>query len=115
MANFINGMRVFSPHAKAPEFVKANLVINCKELVEYMRANHTNGEIKIDIKMAKSGKLYADLNTFKKQNNQAHPFGQGKTYQETFKKDEKEITKEEAPLPDDEDFDISEAVKDIPF
>lgn len=66
MANFINGLRVFKPHEKAPDFIKANLVINCKELVEYMRANHTDGQMRVDIKLAKTGNLYAELNTFKK-------------------------------------------------
>jgi len=81
MPTFVNGLRVFKPNEKAPDFVKANLVINCKELVEFMRANHTDGQIRIDIKLAKTGNLYAELNTWKREK-QDHPFGKGKTYQE---------------------------------
>jgi len=77
MPTFVNGLRVFKPNEKAPEFVKANLVINCKELVEFMRANHTDGQIRVDIKLAKTGNLYAELNTWKKREKQDHPFEKG--------------------------------------
>jgi len=70
MPNFVNGMKIYRPSEKAPQFVKANIEINCKELVEFMRANHKDGKIRIDIKEGKQkedgtrGNLYADLNTY---------------------------------------------------
>ncbi len=69
MPNFIDGLRVYKPNEKAPDFVKANLSIDCKALVEYMRKNHTDGKMKVDIKLGKTGNLYAELNTWKKPEN----------------------------------------------
>lgn len=110
MANFIKGLRVFKPNEKAPDFVKANLVINCKELVEYMRANHTDGQMRVDIKLGKTGNLYAELNTWKKPE---HPFGKDKTYQETFNVPTASKDFVDYPMPPVPEDDIY--VKDIPF
>ena len=45
---FIDGVNVFQPNEKAPDFVKASLVIN-----------------RTQIKESKQGKLYASVDTFK--------------------------------------------------
>ena len=61
---FVNGVRVYKPHDNAPEFVKANLQINLKELVEFVRQNGLKQTFKIDILESKGGKYYAKLNTY---------------------------------------------------
>lgn len=83
-SKLVNGMRVFKSHPNAPEFVKANISIDCKELVEFMRANHKDGKIRVDILESKKGGLYAKLNSFEPKKEPTHPFGQGKTYQEAI-------------------------------
>lgn len=64
MPNFVNGMKVYRPSEKAPSFIKANIEVNCKELLEFMRANHKEGKILININENKKGNLYACLNTY---------------------------------------------------
>jgi len=48
----------------APEFVICNLGFKQEEFAEYLRQKQKNGWVNIDIKRSKSGKLYADLDTW---------------------------------------------------
>lgn len=63
---FIDGLRVYAPHERAPDFVKANLVINVEELGKYLRDAYKAGEkeIRVDVKQSKGGKYYAAKNTY---------------------------------------------------
>lgn len=66
------GMRVWPPHKNAPEFVKGNVQINVYELTQWLKANaDEKNEVRLDLKEGKSGALYMQLNTYKKQDNQA--------------------------------------------
>ena len=62
---FVDGMIVKAPHENAPDFIICNLSIKCKELVEFMRANHKEGWCNLQVKRSKGGKLYAELDTWK--------------------------------------------------
>lgn len=64
---FVDGIRVFKPHEKAPEFVKANLVITSAELTAWLK-QHTgdDGKVRVDLKKSQKGELYLALNTYKK-------------------------------------------------
>jgi single-stranded DNA-binding protein len=65
---FIDGMRVFDPHERAPKWVKGELVVNCQEFENYMRANcDAQGELRISIKESKSDKLYLERNDWRPQ------------------------------------------------
>jgi hypothetical protein len=78
-AKFVDGMRVYAPRDNAPDFVKANLVINIAELQAWLAQR--SGEVRIDIKESRNGKLYASENDYKssgKPEAQAKPRQQAK-------------------------------------
>ena len=60
---FVDGM-ICKKNEKAPDFVLCDLSIKCKDLVSFMRENHKDGWINVDIKMSRAGKPYASLNTW---------------------------------------------------
>ena len=69
---FIDGVNVFTPNEKAPDFVKASLVINPNKLIAWLKENDqhlTEGkeglELRTQIKESKQNKLYASVDTFK--------------------------------------------------
>lgn len=61
---FISGLRVYAPHAKAPEFVKGAIVIKTRELIEWL-GEHYEEEVRLDIKVSKAGSWYASVNDYK--------------------------------------------------
>lgn len=67
--NFVPGLYVFPPHERAASFVKAKLSIKPEQLMEWLRNAKTNekGYVSIDVLESKSGKWYAKLDNFKKQ------------------------------------------------
>jgi hypothetical protein len=87
--DFVDGLIVKAPHAKAPEFVKAGLSIKREELIAWLQKQ--KGEwINVDIKEARSGKWYAAVNDFKKE----EPRRGGEKRQEAPRRDD--------PFPDDD-------------
>jgi len=64
---FVNGLFVFKPHEKAPDFVKANLSINRDEFVNWLQEQEPDekGRLKIDLKESKKGSWYAHVNEWK--------------------------------------------------
>ncbi len=61
---FASGMRA-SRREGTPEFVKASLGIKVEEFIEWLRGVQNGSEwVNIDIKVGKSGKWYAELNTY---------------------------------------------------
>ena len=69
---FIDGLNVFTPGEKAPDFVKASLVINPTKLIKWLQDNDEHLkegeyglELRTQIKESKQGKLYASVDTFK--------------------------------------------------
>ena len=65
---FVDGLIVKAPHERAPEFVKAQISIKVADLGQWLREKHRAGEewVNVDVKAAKSGKWYAAVNTYKK-------------------------------------------------
>ena len=64
---FADGLAFFEPHPNAPDFIKGCISINPEKLAAWMAAQkvNENGYIKLDVKEARSGKLYVSLNTYK--------------------------------------------------
>ncbi len=60
---FPQGIRAFKPNEKAPDFVKANLVIN-GEFMEWYQNNNNGGEVRLDLKESKNGKYYLAKNEY---------------------------------------------------
>mgnify|MGYP003442921381 CR=1 FL=1 len=61
---FAAGM-IVKRHERAPEFVLCNLSVKVSEFTEFMLANHSNGWVNIQCKVARNGKMYAELDTWK--------------------------------------------------
>ena len=72
MANeveFVDGLIVKAPHERAPDCVKAQISIKVADLGMWLRAKHKAGEewVNLDVKAAKSGRWYAAVSQYKKQ------------------------------------------------
>ena len=69
---FVDGLIVKAPNPKAPDYVKASISIKVEDLGKWLREKYKAGEewVNIDVKAAKSGKWYAAVSTFKKQEKQ---------------------------------------------
>lgn len=63
---FVDGLMVKEPHEKAPDFVKCSISIKRKDLGNWLRAQ-SDDWINLDVKAAKSGKWYAEVNDWKPQ------------------------------------------------
>lgn len=63
---FIEGLRVYKPSEKAPEFIVANLEFDVTVLNAFLE-QHPNevGKVRGVIKKSKEGKYYAALDTYK--------------------------------------------------
>ena len=72
---FVDGLLVKAPHPKAPDFVKASISIKVADLGIWLREKHKAGEdwVNIDVKEAKSGRWYASVSKFKKEDKKAEP------------------------------------------
>ena len=62
---FTNGLKVYRPNPKAPEFIKLNMVFDKREFIMWLNTQMDN-EIRVDLKESKDGILYCALNTYKK-------------------------------------------------
>lgn len=69
---FVDGLIVKAPHPKAPDYVKASISIKVADLGVWLREKHKAGEewVNLDVKVAKSGKWYAAVNTYKKEHSE---------------------------------------------
>lgn len=56
---------VFKRNEKAPEFVVGRLSLKVDDAVAFIKANQSNGWINLDVKTARSGNFYVELDTFK--------------------------------------------------
>ena len=61
---FVDGLIVKAPRDNAPDFVKCAISIKRKDLGNWLRAQNDDW-INIDVKVAKSGKWYAEVNDWK--------------------------------------------------
>ena len=70
---FVDGLFT-SRRENAPEFVIANLSINTEKFIAWLIENTSaKGFCNIDLKVGKSGKMYAELNEWKPQGEQEIP------------------------------------------
>ena len=63
---WVDGLRVYKPDERAPDFVKANLVINKAEMLAWL-ATQPDDKIKAQMKEARSGNYYAEVDTYQRQ------------------------------------------------
>lgn len=63
---FANGLIYKAPLANAPEFIKGRLAIKTDEFIQLLKDQKSDW-VNIDLKISKNGKLYAEVNTWKKE------------------------------------------------
>lgn len=66
-AKWPQGMIFKKPREGAPDFVKGHISFKVEEAVPWLQANVNNGWVNVDIKKSKEGKLYLQLNEWKKE------------------------------------------------
>ena len=69
---FVDGLMVKAPHENAPDFVKCKIAINRETLSQWL-TKIPDEWINIDVKVAKSGKWYAEIDTWKPQSDKQAP------------------------------------------
>ena len=109
---FVEGIIVFKKSEKAPDFVKAEIVINPRTLVDWIKANPeelTDNErfgkqLKLTLKEAKEGGLYLDLNNYKKPEVKEEPKAEPEAKKQPVKKatGAKATPTQAAPVNDDD-------------
>ena len=61
---FANGLLAKAPHENSPDFVKAKLSVNKESFIAWLHTK-TEAWVNLDVKVAKSGKWYAEVDNFK--------------------------------------------------
>lgn len=61
---FVDGL-IVKRNDKAPDFVVCNLSVKVSELTKFLEQHQSNGWVNIQCKQSKSGKLYAELDTWR--------------------------------------------------
>jgi hypothetical protein len=66
---FINGLFVNEPHEKAPDFVKCKISIKRDQFIPWLENQEVTdkGYVYITVNQSKAGKLYAQIDSYKKQ------------------------------------------------
>lgn len=63
---FIEGFRFFKPRDNAPKSIKGNIVIDLKELREFIKKQGITDTLRIDLRKSETkGTYYSTLNTWK--------------------------------------------------
>lgn len=68
---FIDGLRIYAPHERAPDYIIANGEIDNTALSAWL-AQHP-GKLRIVIKRSQGGKYYAALDTYKRESAPSKP------------------------------------------
>jgi len=61
---FIDGIRIYAPHERAPKFVKGKLSIRRQDLIDFLQKRNDDW-INADIKESKKGNWYLEINNWK--------------------------------------------------
>ena len=68
---FVDGLNVYTPSENAPDWIKADMVINPTKLVkwleqndQYLKEGKHGLEIRLQVKQSAQGKLYAAVDTY---------------------------------------------------
>lgn len=71
-AEFVSGLIAKPPRDGAPEFVKANLSFKREELIAWLQAKEGDW-VNVQVKAARSGKWYAQVDEWKPEQREAKP------------------------------------------
>ena len=68
---FVDGLNIYTPSTNAPEWVKADMVINPTKLIkwleqndQYLKEGKHGLEVRLQVKQSAQGKLYASVDTY---------------------------------------------------
>ena len=64
---FADGIMFKRPREGAPDFVKGSLSIKVEDFIKFLKAHDNEGWVNLDLKKSQGGKLYLELNTWKKE------------------------------------------------
>ena len=56
---------IFKRRDNAPDFVMGSISVKVDEAVKFLQDNESNGWVNLNVKQAKSGKYYIELDTWK--------------------------------------------------
>lgn len=59
------GLRVYKPNERAPMFIKANMLINKAEFIQWLNEQHGD-TVKLDVLESQGGKYYTKINSYVK-------------------------------------------------
>lgn len=62
---FPEGLSIYPPSEKAPDFIKGDLVIT-NDFIAFYNANQKQGKLRMKLKLSKAGRLYAEVDTWEK-------------------------------------------------
>ena len=60
---FIDGLRVYKPHERAPAWVKADLILDVGALYAWWQERGEEANVRLQIRESRKGTYYACLNT----------------------------------------------------
>lgn len=73
--SFVEGIRVFKPNENAPDFIKANFLVNLKEFLKNAEENADDGlQARFILKESKKGNYYLQWDNYKPIKNEEVPF-----------------------------------------
>ena len=68
---FVDGLNVYTPSTNAPDWVKADMVLNPTKLIkwlqdndQYLKEGKHGLEVRLQVKQSAQGKLYAAVDTY---------------------------------------------------
>ena len=70
---FTQGFIFKRPREGAPDFVKGAISIKVDEFIDFLSKHQNDGWVNIDLKKSREGKLYTELNTYKKKGSVKSP------------------------------------------
>jgi hypothetical protein len=88
---FANGF-AFKRNENAPDFVVGRVSIKIEDAIAFMREHDNNGWVNLDIKQARSGNYYMELDTYK-------PKGGGQKKESTPQAEPQKSAEEDDNLP----------------
>ncbi len=78
MTDFVDGLIAKKPSDNAPDFIKANVSIKRKELIDWLDGR-SDDWVNVQIKESKGGKWYAQVDDWKPAESQRSPASSPKT------------------------------------
>ena len=81
-ANFPNGLIVKKAHQNAPAFIKCTLSFKVDEFIQCLQQNNNAGWVNMDVKLSQKGTLYAEIDNWQPNQQQAPPQQQQNQYQQ---------------------------------